>query len=121
MKETGRRERRSIEDRLYHLLGENDSVPLDWRTLAWRSKDGCDRVLVFLNDGFEIGIGYPHEWQVILSRKDFDMMIRWYLRQWAVGEWFGLRRALWYRLLNRRVERSKRAPLQGDTEGTQTW
>lgn len=125
LKAIGRRKRRrrSVETWLYDALGEeycgSTTMPLDHRTLTWTSKDGCERVFVFLNDGFEVGFGYPHEWQVILRREDFHKVARWYVRQWAFGEWFGLRRVLWYRLLHRRVDRTRREVAhQRDAEGT---
>ncbi len=65
----------TIEDRLYDLLGDefcgNTTMPLDHRSLKWTSDGGVDRVFVFLNDAFEVGIGYPDEWQVMLRRKEF--------------------------------------------------
>ncbi len=98
-----------LENRLYDLLGDEfcggTTMPLDHRALKWRSEDGVDRVFVFLNDAFEVGVGYPDQWQAIIRREDWHKMMRWYLRQWAFGEWFGLRRWAWYKLLHRRVNR----------------
>jgi len=92
------------EQRLYHLLSEkwcgNDNVPLGNRTLT-TDDDGCERVFSFLNDSFEIGIGCPDRWHAIIRRETIHRFIWWYLRQWALGEWFGARRWIWYKLLDR--------------------
>lgn len=100
------------ERRLYHVLSEkwcgNDAAPLNHRTL-YVDDDGCRRVFSFLNDSFEIGIGYPDRWHAIIRRPAIHKFIFWYLRQWAFGEWFGLRRWLWYRLLHRSCERTRAA------------
>lgn len=99
------------EYRLYHALSEkwcgNDGVPLDHRRLI-ADDDGCERVFAFLNDSFEIGIGWRERWHAIIRRETIHRFIWWYLRQWAFGEWLGVRRWLWYKLLHRQVERSRR-------------
>jgi hypothetical protein len=96
------------ERRLMHLVAENscgnDGVPLDWRTLHVDDQ-GCERVFAFLNDSFEIGIGWPDRWHCIIRREAIHKFIWWYLRQWIFGEWLGLRRWIYYRLLHRSVER----------------
>lgn len=88
-----------------HVTG-NDDIPLSWSSKHIHDR-GVERVIAFCNDSFEIGIGYPTEWHVIMRREAFHAMMRWYLGQWA-REWFGLRRWFWYKLLFRRVERSRR-------------
>jgi len=102
----------SLEKWLYHLLSEkwcgNDMVPLDHRTL-YVNNHGCDYVFSFLNDSFEIGIGYPNKWHTILRRETIHKFIWWYLRLWIFSEWFGLRRYIWYKLLHRQVNRHKRS------------
>ena len=75
------------------------------------SGDGVDHVAVFNNDAFEVWLGYPDKWLAHYSRKDFEKIIRWYLWRRIYGEWFGLRRSLWYWLLKRRVARSKPRPI----------
>lgn len=98
---------RSLEGLIYHGLSEhwggNDMVPLDHRTLYITEKNGCDYVFSFLNDSFDIGIGYPNQWHVILRRETIHSFIFWYLRQWVFGGWLGIRRWIWYKMLRRRV------------------
>src|SRR5690349_4288400 len=88
------------EGLIYHWLSErdcgNDGVPLTHRTL-YAESHGCEYVFSFLNDSFEIGIGYPNKWHCILRRETIHKFIRWYLWQWSIGEWFGLRRWIWYK------------------------
>ena len=98
----------SWERRLYYLLSEhwcgNEMVPLDHRSIHI-DDDGCTRVFCFLDDSFEIGIGYPDEWHAIIRRPAIHRFIWWYLCQWAFGEWFGVRRWIWYKLLHRSCKR----------------
>jgi len=93
---------------LFDLLGEkwcgNVTVPLSQRTMEYKDPQGCDYVFSFV-DAFEIGIGYPDKWLCLLRREAVNKFIWWYLRQWAFGEWFGLRRVVWYCLLHRKVNR----------------
>lgn len=99
----------SLQNWLYHALSEdwcgNDSVPLDHRTLRVQEKDGCEYVFCILNDAFEVGIGYPNKWHGLYRREVFHRMIFWYLRQWIFGEWLGIRRWIWYKLLHARCKR----------------
>jgi hypothetical protein len=116
----------SLENWLYHRLSDhslgcgNDFVPLDHRTLyvdhngqflryegVYSDTHGIVNVFTFLDDSFKIGIGWPSKWHCILRREVIHTFIWWYLRQWAFGEWFGVRRWLWYKLLHRRVARSR--------------
>jgi hypothetical protein len=98
----------SAEDFIYHILSEkwcgNDCVPLDHRTL-YIDSEGCKYVFSFLNDSFEIGIGYPEKWHGIYRRECIHKFIFWYLRNYIFGEWFGLRRYIWYKLLHRKVKK----------------
>lgn len=109
----------SPERLLYRLLSEkwcgNEMVPLDHRTLRVPN-DGCEYVFGFLNDSFEIGIGWPDRWHGIYRREVIHRFIWWYLRQWVFGEWFGLRRWIWYKLLNRRVNTSRQHAVLGCKE-----
>ena len=62
----------------------------------------------FRNDAFEIWIGKKYNdsadtWMGFVSAPTFRRMAIWYLWRWAWGEWFGLRRKLFYWDLNRRV------------------
>lgn len=95
-----------IERKLYHALagkwdGDNECAPIDHKTLRFMGESGCEEVVCILNDAFEVGLGWPERWHVLYRRKDFHRIIRWYLWQWAFSEWFGLRRWIWYKLLNR--------------------
>jgi len=62
-------------------------------------------VAEFLNDSYEIGIGFPDKWLVILRREYFHKLILWYIWRWIWGEWFGLRRWLFYKFLSLRVKK----------------
>lgn len=107
------------ERMIYRWLSEdwcgNENVPLDHRTLYAQEKNGCEYVFSFLNDSFEIGIGYPNKWHGIYRREVINKFIRWYLWQWSVGEWFGLRRWIWYKMLNRRVKGYNKLGLRTET------
>lgn len=100
----------SIENFLYKALSDkwcgNDMMPLNHRVLRFRAQSGVDYVVSFQNDAFELGFGYPDEWKMFIGRKDFHKIMRWYIKNWAWGEWFGLRRYLWYKLLRRKVART---------------
>lgn len=101
----------SWENRLYHILSTkwcgNEVPPLDHETLYVDDPHGCKYVFSFLNDSFEIGIGYPSQWNTILRRETIHKFIRWYLFKYVFIEWLGIRRWLWYKLLHRSVCRSK--------------
>jgi hypothetical protein len=122
----------SLENWVYHLLSEkwcgNDMVPLDHRALyvddkgkCWREREvhsdsltpyGKDRMSVmnvfcFLNDSFDIGVGSPSRWHCMIRREAMNKFVWWYLRQRIFGEWCGLRRWAWYKLLFRRVYKSR--------------
>lgn len=96
-----------LEGVLYRLVSRNEfDVPLDHESITV-DDDGVERVFCFLNDSFEIGIGYPSEWHAIIRRPAIHRFMRWYIRRWAWGEWFGLRRWIFYGLLSRRVARNR--------------
>jgi hypothetical protein len=100
-----KRRRKTLEEIVYSLLSEkwcgNDIAPLDHHTL-YVNNNGCEYVFSFLNDSFEVGLGYPSKWHTIIRRECFHKIMFWYLRQWIFSEWFGLRRKIWYWLLHRR-------------------
>ncbi|MBP9839983.1 MAG: hypothetical protein KBC44_03355 [Candidatus Pacebacteria bacterium] len=100
---------RDAENKLYELLSTdwcgNDSPPLTYRKMTY-GEDGCEYVVVFEEDSSALGFGYPDEWKLFIDRKNFHKVVRWYLKQWAWGDWFGVRRWLWYKLLHRKVERT---------------
>lgn len=45
---------------------------------------------------------------MVMAAADFRRIALWYLWRWAWGEWFGLRRWLFYRRLFRRIDRRRR-------------
>jgi hypothetical protein len=67
----------------------------------------------FLNDAFDIWIGETYtdgdakneSWKFDCRTETFRKMALWYLWRWAWGEWFGLRRKLFYWDLHRRVSK----------------
>lgn len=101
-----------IENLFWRLLSEqwcgNDHVPLDHRHAKFDDR-GVDRGIAFVEDAHQIGLftGEGNTWDVIMTRTAFHKIMRWYLRQWIFGEWFGLRRWLWYKILHRRCSRYK--------------
>jgi len=73
-----------------------------------RGKKEKLHVAMFCNDAFDICIGYPNQWRICLRRKALCRLIFWYLWLFAYGEWFGLRRYLYYKFLYRRCKRIKK-------------
>lgn len=92
-------------DATYEMLGSkwcgNTMPPLDHHSYYFSS----ERVASFTNDAFDVYIGYTDRWETHFRRDELHRFIRWYLRKWAFGEWFGLRRIVWYWALSKRVER----------------
>lgn len=104
---------RRAENRLYDVLGTDwcggTGPPMSHLSLDLpREEHDAELVAMILNDGFELWLGYPHEWCFHMNRRQARALAFWYLGLW-VREWFGLRRWLWYRLLHRRVERYQQA------------
>ena len=101
-----------LADTIYTLLGGewcgNTCVPCDYLKCAWKD-NGAERIAVVLNDGFELGMGTPEEWYIMV-RRDNAHRLAWFIlwHWWIAGEWFGLRRTLWYWALNKRVSRYRR-------------
>lgn len=99
---TGRR-RRSLDRWVMDVLGNewcgSAHPPMDHRTL-YVQEGGVHRVFSLQNDGFDVGIGYPDQWHVIMSSRTIRLFVRWWLRQVA-ADWFGLRSWLWYTALHR--------------------
>ncbi len=60
------------------------------------------------NDGFDLLVGSPDEWHLILEPKQ-ARRLAWFVlwNWWFLGTWFGLRRALWYWALNRKLMASR--------------
>jgi len=76
-----------------------DMVPLSHEVLKIKDRD-VDYVFCFLNDSFEIGIGYPDQWHGIYRRSMIHKFIRWYLMKWIFFDWFGLRSYLYFKFLS---------------------
>ncbi len=95
-----------------------ESVPNSWASLKIkgnpRSYPGVSRYNIGFGDdahmvqawsGFE-GESHEHDSTVVyVPATVFRRMAIWYLWRWAVGEWFGLRRWLFYKRLHRKVAR----------------
>lgn len=80
------------------------SVPYEEMTNP--SRKGLLYVFSALEDGGEIGIGWPDKWHVILNG-GVALRLAWFIlwTWWARGTWFGLRRRIWYWGLRRRIDR----------------
>lgn len=98
--------RRSIEEWAYDALGDEwcgNTVPPGDRLGVDLD---CEQIAQTSNDGFELWIGTRNEW-AWHCRKPDALRLAWFIlwRWWAVGTWFGAKRAIWYWLLHRRCER----------------
>lgn len=61
------------------------------------------------NDGAEVWLGTMNRWHCFYRMRDARRLAWWILWDvWAVGSWFGLRRALWYWALNVRCKRHEK-------------
>lgn len=89
---------------------------------AWGVPGGAIYRGVFLNDAGEIGISidYPGEgerWAAMVPANAFRAIALWYVWRFAYGEWFGMRRRLYYRWLHWHVGKMRRTgprpPRQG--------
>lgn len=67
---------------------------------------GCVYVFSGLNDGFEVGIGFLDQWHCML-RRPTALRLAWFIlwTWWAKGQWFGLKRVIWYGTLRRMLAR----------------
>ena len=69
--------------------------------------------LNFDNDAFDVQIATKYndaehsQWSLFMAAEDFRKLALWYLWRWAWGEWFGLRRKLFYWDLHRRCEKMR--------------
>ncbi len=102
-----RHRRRSLEALLFDLLGSsacgNTVAPCDWMALDGGLGPSAPYVQIS-EDGSSLWIGTANEWHLSMSRTEARKLALWVVfRWWIVGEWFGLRRWLWFRLLHRRV------------------
>lgn len=95
---------------IYDILGDGDrgnpSPPGSNQSLDFgeKGRDPASRPMyvasTWVNDGFEIGIGYPSEWHAMYRDKD-ARKLAWFILWdwWAVATWFGLKRKIWYSAL----------------------
>lgn len=71
--------------------------------------------LAFGNDAFDVHLITKYtddkesEIRLMIAAEDFRKLAIWYLYRWAWGEWFGLRRKLFYWWLNRHVAKVRAA------------
>ena len=105
----------------------NRHPPNDHATLRWeRHMDGGQenyRCASWGEDAGTLWIGWANSWDTRIRRRDALRMAGWILWRWAWGDWCGLRRALFYWDLHRRVRHypivSGKAPIgfAGDVTG----
>ncbi len=92
-------------DRVMRLIGTewcgSVHMPRDHRSL-YIDDEGVTRVFVTSNDGADVGIGYPDEWQVFVRWKAARLFAWWVLRI-HVADWFGFRTWLYKVALHRSV------------------
>lgn len=68
----------------------------------------------FSNDGFDLYIGTQYadsdedRITTVMAAEDFRRIALWYLWRWSWGEWFGLRRRLFYWRLLRKVDKRQK-------------
>ena len=102
-------------------FGGNAAPPGDWMALRYNYESaeggrGCadsaalPRSLHYscasiTDDGFVVMFGYCHEWKWSMSFRDALRFALWMVfRVWAVEQWFGLRRWIYYRALHETVK-----------------
>jgi hypothetical protein len=99
-----------LENRLYVMLGSdwggNPNPPMN-EVKHYTETNGFRQVYRIGNDGFELWVGTPDKWYWHTNRQG-ARELWWFILRWRLGEWFGLRRWFWYRLLHRRVERHQK-------------
>ena len=103
----------SIEDKLAHLLSDqwcgNDYPPGSEKQILFT--ESWPDIANIHNDGSELWIGTMHEWHTHMNRHDAHRLAWFILWTWWIrGEWLGLKRMLWYKLLFRRVRRHYGVP-----------
>ena len=89
-----------------HFFGDIPNIH-ESKTIEFRDNKPF-YIASFVDDSFYIGVGFHTEWLVILRRTTLHKLIFWYLWRFAYGEWFGLRRYLFYKFLHRRCEKIKK-------------
>lgn len=97
----------SLEDRLYEALGRDWCGNINPPGDHLRVQLNCDYLAATSNDGFELWIGTESEWRWSCGSEE-ARKLAWFILWdwWARGTWFGLRRAVWYWLLSRRIARN---------------
>ena len=63
-----------------------------------RGSDEKQEVACWLNDGFELWLGWPDKWHVFYKAKHARTLACWILWCW-IKQWFGLRRWIYYKAL----------------------
>lgn len=105
---SGKRLRRSLEEWAFDVLGTewcgNVHAPGD----HYRVQLDPDYLGLVTEDGGTLWIGTSTEWSwhcrpAVARRLAWFILWRW----WVVGEWCGIRTALWFWLLRRRCARYK--------------
>jgi len=98
-----------------HFSGWNDA-PVTQRTIhRWdyikdeKAFNGKGyKVVTFVDDGHEIGIGEHDEWWTIMPRKEFNKIILGYMKIIVIHEWFGLRTWLYWYSFSKHMEESRK-------------
>jgi len=109
-----------LEDQGNRGLG---GMPNNWRDTGYIMEDegktwAHELYARFGNDAAEIWIGHrwtengesKEAWDFHCSTSSFRKIALWYLWRWAWGEWFGLRRWLYYKWLHRHCRQFRLAP-----------
>ena len=97
-----------FEQFIYRRLGShacgNVVAPCDWMSMHGGISSTYP-VVHITEDAFTLWIGSANEWAFHMSRRE-ARRLAWFVlwRWWICGEWFGLRRALWYWALRRVVK-----------------
>lgn len=99
-----------------HSDGGGDSPPNDWASSGWvpdgRSagvaydisfREDAGTVVLFARYDDRNGTPADEKCLAMIPRAAFRRLALWWLWRWAWGEWFGLRRWLYFRWLLRRV------------------
>jgi hypothetical protein len=98
---------RRIELFIYRMIGQYDGYythpPMDDRKYYYNSYD----LIKFNNDGHEVWMGSSDEWHWHAKHSEYRRIVIWYLYQWIIIDWFGLRTKIWFWLLRRKVNRER--------------
>jgi hypothetical protein len=103
---TGKRRLRSFEDWAFDFLGSHWGGNTNAPGANIDGRIGDCYVVSTRNDGYEVFIGYEHEWKIHFRGPEAAQLVRFIVWDWwAKGMGCGLRRWAWYKLLSRRVAR----------------